>query len=391
MSEWLVPLSNLEYDEEEEGAALAVLRSRWLSMGAEVDAFEREFSGFIGSRYTLAVANGTAALHIALQALNVGPGDEVIQPALSFVAAANMTVACGATPVFADVIGIDEPTIDPAAISRAITARTKAIVVMHYGGYLSRMAEIVDIARSRRIPIIEDACHAVGAAYLDAGERQQQRDPHGLNGMMAGNLGAIGCFSFFSNKNLATGEGGMATTNDESLAAQMRLLRSHGMTTLTWDRHRGHAHSYDVVAHGHNFRLDELHAALGRVQLRKLAKNNERRKHLVSLYRERLNALAGWRFPFENYQGESAFHLAVVVAPDEDARTRAIARLAEARIQTSIHYPCITDFKTFASCRTAPVPNSRMYAHRALTLPLFPSMTEAQVEQVASVLLDGAR
>lgn len=387
MSDWIIPLSDLEYDGDEEAAVLAVLRSKWLSMGAEVDAFEREFKAFIGSRHALAVANGTAALHLAFRALNIGPGDEVIQPALSFVAAANMTVAAGATPVFADVSGIDEPTIDPAAISRALSPRTKAIVVMHYGGYFPNMAEIVDIAKTRRIPIIEDACHAVGAAYLD----HDQRSPHGPHGMMAGNLGAIGCFSFFSNKNLAVGEGGMATTNDESLAERMRLLRSHGMTTVTWDRHRGHAHSYDVVAHGCNFRLDEIHAALGRVQLRKLVANNARRKRLVSMYRDRLSALPGWRFPFEKYRGDSAFHLAVVVAPDEDARARAIARLAEARIQTSIHYPCIADFKAFASFKTAPIPNSRMYAHRALTLPLFPSMTEAQVEQAASVLLDGAR
>ncbi len=167
MSDWRIPLSDLDYGEEEKEAVLRVLASKWLTMGPEVQAFEREFAEFLGVKHALAVANATAALHLAYLALGLGPGDEVIQPALNFVAAANMTVAVGAAPVFADIVGLDEPTIDPQDIERKITPRTKAVVVMHYGGYLCRMSEISDLCRRRGLALIEDACHAVGARYLN--------------------------------------------------------------------------------------------------------------------------------------------------------------------------------------------------------------------------------
>jgi dTDP-4-amino-4,6-dideoxygalactose transaminase len=384
VSKWRIPLSDLDYGMAEEDAVLRVLRSKWLSMGAEVEAFESEFADSIGSRYALAVTNGTAALQLAYLALGVGPGDEVIQPAINFVAAANMTVATGATPVFADIVGIDEPTIDPADISRRITARTKAVVVMNFGGYMPRMSGISEICRNHGLALIEDACHAVGAHYVDP----EQKPPHGR---MAGNLGDIGCFSFFSNKNMAVGEGGMVTTDNENLARQVRLLRSHGMTTLTWDRHQGHADSYNVQLHGLNCRLDEIHAALGRTQLRKLANNNERRKHLVSHYRTQLSGLSGWIVPFENYQGSSAYHLAVVLAPDADHRSRVVRALKEARIQTSLHYPYIPGFEAFGSFQADGLERSKAYVQRTITLPLFPGMTESQVEEVCSVIMSSSQ
>lgn len=379
MSEWRIPLSDLDYDMAEEEAVLRVLRSKWLSMGAEVEAFEREFASSVGSKYAIAVTNGTAALQLAFLALGIGPGDEVIQPAINFVAAANMTVATGASPVFADILGIDEPTIEPAEISRRITTHTKAVVVMHYAGYLSRMSTISEICRNQGLALIEDACHAVGAQYLDP----EHKSP---NGKMAGNLGDIGCFSFFSNKNMAVGEGGMVTTNHESLAQTIRLLRSHGMTTLTWDRHQGHADTYDVQLNGLNCRLDEIHAALGRTQLQKLQKNNERRKQLVSNYKRQLSGLDGWVFPFANYQGSSSYHLAVLVAPDGDHRSRVTRALKEARIQTSLHYPYIPSFKAFKEIPADSLERSKEYAQRAITLPLFPGMTELQVEETCSII-----
>ncbi len=379
MSDWRIPLSDLDYGRPEEDAVLRVLRSKWLSMGAEVEAFEKEFADSVGCRYALTVANGTAALQLAYMALGLGPGDEVIQPAINFVAAANMTVATGATPVFADIAGISEPTIDPAEVRRCITPRTKAVVVMHFGGYICRMSEISEICRSRGIALIEDACHAVGAQYVD----QERKQPHGR---MAGNLGDIACFSFFSNKNLATGEGGMVTTDNEHLAQQVRLLRSHGMTTLTWDRHKGHADSYDVQLNGLNCRLDEIHAALGRAQLQKLSRNNERRHRLVSYYRALLSGMSGWIVPFADYRGSSAYHLAVVLAPDADCRSRAVRALKEARIQTSLHYPYIPDFRAFESLQAEGLERSKDYARRTITLPLFPGMTESQVEEISSVI-----
>src|SRR5262249_13410538 len=149
---------------------------------------------------------------------------------------------------------------------------------MHYGGNLCRMAELTELCQDRGLALIEDACHAVGARFYDAG----RRPPHGA---MAGSIGDISAFSFFSNKNIASGEGGMVVTNRDDLADRVRLLRSHGMSSLTWDRHNGHASSYDVVMNGYNYRFDDLHAALGRVQLAKLTRNNERRRRLLEAYR----------------------------------------------------------------------------------------------------------
>lgn len=380
MSDWIIPLSNLEFGEAEEQAALRVIRGKWLSMGPEVQAFEREFAAMVGCRHAFAMSNATAGLHLAFLALGLRPGDEIIQPAVNFVATANMTVAAGAVPVFADICSLGEPTIDPERVARLLTARTKAVVVMHYGGHLGRMTALAELCQQHGIALVEDACHAVGADYLDSAGRP----PHGRK---AGNIGDIGVFSFFSNKNLATGEGGMLTTNRDDLVERLRLLRSHGMTSLTWDRHRGHASSYQVVAHGYNYRLDELHAALGRAQLEKLAGNNARRKRVVAHYRERLRQWPGWVIPFADSRGDSAHHLMVGVAPDRTTRAAMAARLLEARIQTSLHYPCIADFSAFAPARSDELAHSREFCQRVLTLPLYPSLTEDQINLICDLLL----
>jgi dTDP-4-amino-4,6-dideoxygalactose transaminase len=379
MSEWRIPLSDLDYGPAEEEAVLRVLRSKWLTMGAEVADFEREFAAFTGSKHAIAVANGTAALHLSIMALDLHAGQEIIQPAINFVAAANMTVASGATPVFGDIVGLDEPTLAPAEVKHCITPRTKAVLVMHYGGYPARMAPILEICKEHGFPLIEDACHAVGARYLDS----ESKPPHGK---MSGSFGDVGCFSFFSNKNMAVGEGGMITTDRDDLAQRIRLLLSHGMTTLTWDRHRGHADSYDVSFHGYNYRLDEIHAALGRVQLGKLRENNIKRGRIVAEYRSRLSGLPGWTFTFAGYGGDSAYHLAVLVAPDKDHRTRVAQALREAKIQTSLHYPFIPHFKAFRSFKADGLARSEEYAGRAITLPLHPGMTFAQAEEICSII-----
>jgi dTDP-4-amino-4,6-dideoxygalactose transaminase len=379
LSEFRIPLSDLDYGPEEEAAVLRVLRTRWLSMGPEVQAFEREFADYIATQHALAVANGTAALHLAYLALGLGPGDEILQPGINFVAAANMAVAVGATPVFADILGPEEPTIDPEDIARKITPRTRAVVVMHYGGYLCRMAEIQEICRKHGLALIEDACHAVGGRYLD----RHRRPPHGLK---PGNLGDVGCFSFFSNKNLATGEGGMLTTNRDDLAQRLRLLRSHGMTTLTWDRHRGHASSYDVAVPGYNYRLDEIRAALGRCQLARLDRNNLRRKELVAVYRAGLADLPGWVLPFADHASEGAYHLMVAVAPDPESRQHVAQQLRAAGVQTSLHYPCVPEFQAFTGTGADGVEVSRAFARRTITLPLYPSLKPSEVEIVCSCI-----
>jgi dTDP-4-amino-4,6-dideoxygalactose transaminase len=374
-----IPLSDLDYGEEEKEAVLRVLDSKWLSMGAEVQAFEREFADFTGVKHAFAVSNATAALHLSYLALKIGAGDEIIQPAMNFVASANMTMAVGATPILADIISIDEPTIDTSAIERLITPQTKAVVVMHYAGYPCQMAEIQDICQRHNLSLIEDACHAIGARYLNPQAKH-------LDGKMVGNLGDVACFSFFSNKNLVTGEGGMITTNRDDLADRIRLLRSHGMTTLTWERHKGHASSYDVVLNGYNYRFDEIRAALGRVQLDKLLNNNKKRQQLVDRYRQKLVDFTGWVIPFESYAGDSANHLMPILAPNSETRGHVVGILKSAGIQTSLHYPCVADFQAFDQFSPDDYPSSRDFARRVITLPLFPGMSESQVERVCALI-----
>lgn len=381
--QWRVELSDLDYGREEEEAVLRVLRSRWLSMGAVTKAFEESFAAEIGVRHAVAVANGTDAILLAYLALGLGQGDEIIQPAVNFVAAANTAIRAGARPVFADVCALDEPTLAPAELERRLTPATRAVLVMHYGGAPCRMREIQVFCRERGLFLIEDACHGVGGSY---------------SGKKMGALGDVAAFSFFSNKNLPVGEGGMITTDSGDLAARLRALRSHGMTTLTWDRHRGHAASYDVTLHGLNCRIDELRSALGIEQLKKLERHNRRRRELARHYHSLLggefSALLrrGWLAPPLGVDGEeAAHHLMVVVAPDEAARDRAHAHLKERRIQASIHYPFIPGFTAFRASAPdpgAPLPIAEAFCARVLTLPMHPLLAEEDIHAVLGALAE---
>jgi dTDP-4-amino-4,6-dideoxygalactose transaminase len=377
-SRWLVPLSDVVVDAEIERAVLDVVRSGWWSMGARVAEFEREFADFCGARHAFAVANGTAALHLALLATGCGAGDEVLVPSLNFVAAANTIGQTGATAVFCDIGGVDDLTVSPEDLERAVTPATKAIVVMHYGGNPCHMGAILEVAERHGLHVVEDAAHAPGAVW---------------RGRMCGTIGDVGCFSFFSNKNLPVGEGGMVVTDDEELAERIRLLRSHGMTTLTWDRHRGHAHSYDVVEQGFNYRLDEFRAALGLVQLRRLQGANTARERLVGLYRDALDGERGLRMPFGRADAgvRSAHHLAVVVLPRHLRRDDVRAQLAERRIQTSVHYPPIHTFSHYRQLKAQrALPATEDVASRLVTLPLYPTLSDDDVSLVASALLEAA-
>lgn len=377
MVQWRVPLADLDIGPEELEAVAAVLRSRWLSMGPVTQRFEQAFAAYVGARHAVAVSSATAALHLANLALGIGPGDEVIVPSLTFVATANAVTYTGATPVFADITSEDDLSIDPQAIEAAVTPATKAIVVMHYGGYLCDMDAIARVARRHGLAVVEDAAHAPGA---EAG------------GKKAGTFGAIGCFSFFSNKNLATGEGGMLVTDDDHLAERARLLRSHGMTTLTWDRHQGHAHSYDVVAPGYNYRLDEMRAALGQAQLARLDANNERRRLLTDHYRACLAGLDALALPYRMHRGTSAAHLFPVLLADGVDRRRFIEFMKARGIQTSIHYPPVHRFTLYrAHTPRQGLPITERVGARQVTLPLYPRMTPEEVGLVADAAREALR
>ena len=375
MATWRIPLADLDIGQEEKDAVMDVLERRWLTMGEVTQAFEREFAQFVGAEYAFAVGNCTEALHMACLAAGVGPGDEVIVPSLTFVATANAVAYTGAKPVFAEVTSSQDLTISVASIAAQINPRTRAIIPMHYGGYPCHMQAINDLADRHHLIVIEDAAHAPGAM---------------LDGRRMGTWGNLACFSFFSNKNMTTGEGGMVTTNNAEYVDKLQWLRSHGMTTLTWDRHRGHAWSYDVVFPGYNYRMDEMHAALGRVQLAKLERNNARRAALVAWYRQVFaKAAPQVEIPFVDHPGSSSYHLMAVLLPQGTDRVKVMEGMKARGVQTSIHYPPIHTFSYYQKwlgSQTPKLPVTEDIAARELTLPLYPGMTEADVEIVVDAL-----
>ena len=374
---WRIPLSDIDFGPEEEQAVLQVVKSRWLTMGAVTQQFEAEFAAYVKARHAIAVTNATAALHLACVAAGLGAGDEAVVPSLTFVATANAVRYVGATPVFADIESETCLNISARAIEACITDRTRAILVVHYGGYACEMPAILATARKHGLAVIEDAAHAVGSE---------------LEGRMLGTWGSVGCFSFFSNKNMTTGEGGMLVTDDDALAEKLRLLRSHGMTSLTWDRHKGHAWSYDVVDLGYNYRIDEVRSALGLAQLQKLPHNNQRRREQTALYHDLLRELCpAVGIPFEKHPGISACHLLPILLPQGTSREAFMGQMKSAGIQTSIHYPPIHQFSAYQQlqaphrsdlCLTEDV------AAREVTLPLYPGMSEADITLVAETVRD---
>ncbi|MCB0165108.1 MAG: DegT/DnrJ/EryC1/StrS family aminotransferase [Anaerolineae bacterium] len=370
-----IPLADIDLGPAEIEAVAEVLKSKWLTMGEVTQQFETAFAKYIGVKHAFAVSNCTAALHIAQQVLGVTTGDEVICPSLTFVATANAILYTGATPVFADVAGYDDLNISPDSISDKITPNTKAITVVHYAGYPCDMDRIVQIANEHNLYIIEDVAHAPGAT---------------LNGKSLGTFGDIGCFSFFSNKNMTTGEGGMIVTDNDDLAEKIRRIRSHGMTSLTWDRHKGHAYSYDVVDLGYNYRLDEMRAAMGLVQLQKLERNNSLRKDMVAIYQDRLVPLEEITVPFSpNYRGNSSYHIFPILLQAGINSNQFRAEMKERGIQTSMHYPPIHLFSYYREkfgYAEGMLPFTEEISRREVTLPLFPSMGAEAIEYIVEAI-----
>lgn len=373
---WKVPLFDLNYDTREELAVQEVIASRWLTMGEKTQDFESQFSSMLGGAVNChAVSSATAALHMALIALEVGPGDEVIIPALTFIADANVVKMVGAKPVLADSVSLSDWNISAATIEPKITNKTKAVIAVHFAGYPCDMTKLSELCKSRNIGLIEDAAHAPGAS---------------VNSMMCGTIGDVGCFSFFSNKNLSVGEGGMVVSRDEKISSSLKALRSHGMSTLTLDRHKGRAISYDVEQVGLNYRIDEIRAALGIVQLEKLEEGNRSRCELTGMYKQALQG-SGVSMAFDHLElsEENAYHILPVLLPEHSERTEVIGKLRENGIQTSIHYPPFWNFTAYQdSTDPADAPVVREICDRELTLPLYPTMTSEQVHKVVSALIE---
>jgi len=371
---WDVPLFDLNFDDREAHAVQKVLDSRWLTMGEQTRSFEAEFANMLGQNSTcFAVSSATAALHMSLLALDVGPGDEVIIPALTFVADANVVRMVGATPVLADSASTDNWNVSADTVRPKISSATKAVIAVHFAGFPCGMEGLVELCEEKELALIEDVAHAPNAS---------------INGRECGTFGDTGCFSFFSNKNLSIGEGGMVVTRDTAVASRLSALRSHGMSTLTLDRHKGRAISYDVGQIGLNYRMDEMRAAIGRVQLTKLAAGNRRRGEHYTAYTKELAAI-GVRVPFSQIAAETlpAYHIMPILLPEGVDRIAVIKHLKANRVQSSIHYPPFWNFTAYTDLvklEDAPVVAS--FVERELTLPLYPPMPEQQRQSVVATL-----
>ncbi len=367
---WKIPLFDLNYGQEEQDAVIEVLNSKWLTAGSKTKAFESEFGKYLGDDvHCCAVSNGTAALHIALLCAGVKPGDEVIIPGLTFVADLNTVVVTGATPVLADIKSFEDWNIDPRSVAKKITPATKAVIAVHYAGWPCDMEELALLCMKNGLCLIEDAAHGPGASYKNK---------------KCGAIGDIGCFSFFSNKNLSTGEGGMITSKNKENISKAMLLRSHGMTSMTIDRHEGRTLSYDVVMPGFNYRIDEIKSALGLVQLKKLDRANEKRRSIVSHYIKNLATVEKIHIPWQNFPDDriGSGHIFPILVSERTDRNQFIAHLKEKGIQTSIHYPAFNAFSFYKQRFNQPLEISDRISARMVTLPLYPDLSMDDCELV---------
>lgn len=370
---WKVQLFKLNFDGQEQEAVKEVLDSAWITMGQKTLDFEAAFTSYLGQGVKgLAVSNGTAALHMAVLALGIGPGDEVITPSLTFIADQNVVTMTGAKNVLADITSNDDWSMDPADIEKRITPKTKAVLIVHYAGFACDMDAICQICRKHNLYLIEDCAHTPGADY---------------KGQALGTFGDISCFSFFTNKNLSVGEGGMVVTKSDELLEKLRGLRSHGMTVPSFDRFKGRAITYDVAMAGLNYRIDEMRSALGLVQLKKLDGANEARTKLVNHYYERLDGVNGVKIPFRHFtRGKPNFHIMPIMLEDGIDRIDIIESMKADEIQTSIHYPVIQNFTGYKGIANE-TPKAQYASEHELTLPLYPTMTLEQVDLVCDALI----
>lgn len=373
MKSFKIPLFDLDLLAEEQKAIERVLESKWLTMGHETLAFEEEFKAYLGVRHAFAVSNCTGALHLALAAHGIQSGDEVICPSLTFAATVNSIFYVGATPILADIKSPEELCLSIDEVQKKISDKTKAIIVMHYAGYAGDLAEILKLANEKNLIVIEDAAHAIGAT---------------LNGKKLGSFGDASCFSFFANKNMTCGEGGMICTNDPVIASKIKLLRCHGMNSQTLDRHKGHNFSYDITEFGFNYRMDEVRASMARVQLQKLDKWNQARLEKVKLYQELLSdhPLLDLTFMQSNTEASNGHIFPVMLKKDTD-RLRLMQYLKEKGIQTSIHYRPYHQMsqyvKNFSHCA---LPQSEYAGEHELTLPLYPNLSSDDVQYIVDSL-----
>lgn len=368
--------------DEEVESVVAVLRSGWLTTGPVVERFQREFGVYIGAPYALALNSGTAALHLALVAFGLGPGDEVIVPTLTFTASAAVVTHCGATPILVDICP-DTLTIDPERVEQAITPRTRAIMPVHFGGQPCDMDPLLDIARRHDLRTVEDAAHSLPARY---------------KGRTVGTLGDITCFSFYATKTLTTGEGGMATTANPEWARRMRSMGLHGISDDVWTRYTAAGSwYYEVLSPGFKYNMADLAAAIGVVQLKKVDRMRDARVRIAQRYNRAFAEMPALEIPVVRTHSESAWHLYPLRLRPECMtmdRNRFIEELKKRNIGSSVHFIPLhlhPYYQRTFGYRPGSFPNAEEAFERLVSLPVYPNMTDADVDSVIDAVQELTR
>lgn len=380
MSDDFIPIARPDIGQEEIDEVVDTLRSGWLVYGRKTQRFEQAFAEFVGAPHAVGVSSCTAGMHLALLALGVGPGDEVITTPLTFAATANVIVHVGATPVLADICA-DDLNIDPAEIERRITPRTRAIMPVHYAGQPYRMDEVLDIARRHNLRVIEDAACAVGSRY---------------RGRPVGSFGDCAVFSFYAIKNMTTSEGGMLTTAGTELAEQVSVLRNQGMDANAWNRYaEGGMPFYTVSTPGFNYRMTDLQASIGLGQLPKLPAFNRRRAELAALYDAMFAELAAVEPPVVRTEVETNWYIYVIRLNEGcPPRNEVVDRLRAKGIGTAVHYLPVhyhPYYRERYGFQRGDFPVAEAEFERIISIPLFPQMTEGDVERVVGAVRESVR
>jgi UDP-4-amino-4,6-dideoxy-N-acetyl-beta-L-altrosamine transaminase len=374
----MIPYGKQSIDEDDIRAVVEVLRSDWLTTGPRVSEFEQAFADVVGTKEAVAVNSGTAALHAAMFALGVGPGDEVIVPAMTFAATANCVVFQGATPVFADV----DPgslLISPGQVEAKISSRTRAVIAVDYTGHPADYDVLRSITDQHGIALVADACHALGASY---------------RGRPAGSLADLTAFSFHPVKHITTGEGGMVTTNHVEMAKKMRLFRSHGISSGFREREQQGSWYYEMVDLGFNYRMTDIQCALGISQLRKLPGFLKRRREIADRYTKVFSSVCGVQPLSVREDVQHAYHLYVVklhLAQCEGGREGFFRKMQERGIRVNVHYIPV-HLHPFYRKRFNTVPGLCPVAEeeyeRIVSLPIYPAMKDGDMEKVISAVAE---
>jgi dTDP-4-amino-4,6-dideoxygalactose transaminase len=376
MTEQRIPFVRVQLEEDEIAAVEGVLRSGWLTTASQVKQLEEDLCAYTGASYVNAVNSATAAMHLALVAWDLGPGDEVITTPYTFTATANVILHTGATPVLVDVREADA-NIDPELIERAITPRTKVILPVHIAGEPCDMDRIVGMARPRGIKVLEDAAHAIGTIY---------------RGRQCGTLSDAAAFSFYANKTITTGEGGALATDDEELSARVRRLTLHGMSRDAYNRYgAGGTWRYDIEEFGFKDNLTDIAAALGRVQLGKIEGFIEERTRVAQRYIANLRDEPDVILPAFTEENRHPWHIFMIRIREGAGATRddVIRGLAERGIGTSVHFIPLhfhTAYKKLGRWNEGDFPVAERFFAGEVTLPMYPGLTNAEVDDVCAAI-----